>query len=110
MIVGISKRGKARVVGCLTGAAYSDDRGMVLDNRDFVEKVLKESGSRWVYGDSLYGTSVELIEFVMGYGKIVCPVEDGIHNKVKYPLRRECERGVGITGINTIGIGIKLSR
>lgn len=49
--------------------------------------------AKFIMADALYGMDVEILrEFYRGEEKVVVPVRDIIHTKVKHPLRVQAKR------------------
>lgn len=70
------------------GSAYSDERVML---KELLRE--REWRSKFIMADVLYGMDVEILrEFYRRAEKVVVPVRDTIHTRVKHPLRVQAKR------------------
>ncbi len=72
------------IIGVEMGKAYTDERKLL---KEMMEGI-KVKG-RYILGDALYGMDVKVLRLMFEKAKeVIVPVRDGLHKRVRNPLRK----------------------
>jgi len=88
IVVGKRESGEDIILDVKIWSAYSDERVML---KEMLRE--REWRSKFIMADALYGMDVEVLrEFYRRAEKVVVPVRDTIHTRVKHPLMVQAKR------------------